>query len=109
MITKPARRRSDMAVRTPPSAASHPNSRAGSLTGRSACEICGLSDDVLDHLPADIREAEVAAGIAIGQLLVVESEEVEHCGVQVVDVHRLLNRAVTEFIGRAVNMAAFDA
>lgn len=34
----------------------------------------------------DIRQAEVAASVAVGETGVVEAEETEHGGVQVVDV-----------------------
>ncbi len=53
-----------------------------------------------------VGESEVAAGVAIGELLVVESQAMQHRGVQVVDVHRFLLGFETEFIGRAVNVSA---
>ena len=32
-----------------------------------------LSDDVVDHFPVDVRQAEIAAGIAVSQLLVIDA------------------------------------
>ncbi len=39
-------------------------------------------------MAVDVGQAEVAAGVAVGELLVVEAQQVQHRGVQVVDVHR---------------------
>ena len=60
-------------------------------------------------LPADVRQAEVAAAVAIGELGVVDAEQVQHGRVQVVDVHRLLDRLEAEVVGRAVDRSALDA
>jgi hypothetical protein len=35
-------------------------------------------DDLFHHIPMHIREAEIAAGVAVGEAFVVEAEEVEH-------------------------------
>src|SRR2546430_17486380 len=40
--------------------------------------------DVLDDFPVDVRQPEVAAGVAVGELRVVEAEEVEEGRVEVV-------------------------
>ena len=63
----------------------------------------------LTTFAGDIGQAEVAAIVAIGQFGVVKAEQGEDGGVQVVDVHRVLHRLGAEFIGGAVNGAAFDA
>ncbi len=36
-----------------------------------------------------VGEAEIATGVAVGEPFVVEAEEVENRGVQVVDMHRV--------------------
>ena len=36
-----------------------------------------------------VGQAEIAAGVAVGQLLMVEAEQVKNRGVQVVDMHRV--------------------
>src|SRR4051812_35265099 len=50
-----------------------------------------LAHEGLHHLAEVIGEAEVAAVVAVGQLLVVEAEERELRGVQIVDVHFVLH------------------
>ena len=56
-----------------------------------------------------VGQPEVAAGVAVGELLVVEAEEVQDRGVQVVDVDLLLDRLEAEFVGGAVDVAAAHA
>ena len=56
-----------------------------------------------------VAEAKVAAGIAVGELLVVESEQVQDGGVKVVDVNRLVDGAKAELVRRPVDEAALDA
>ena len=56
-----------------------------------------------------IGEAEVAALIAEGQALVVESEQIQHGGVEVVRVDRVFGDVEAEIVGLAVNGARFDA
>src|SRR5437588_1383890 len=43
--------------------------------------------DVTHDGAADVGQAEIAAGVAVGQPLVVEAQQVQHCRVQVVDMH----------------------
>ena len=61
---------------------------------------------VADHVAGDVGEAEVAAAEAIGQPLVVDAEQVQDGGVQVVDVDRVRGDVVAEVVGRAVGDAA---
>ena len=56
-----------------------------------------------------IGQAEISAGVAEGQLFVVETEQVKDSGVQVVNVDAAIDGCVPEFIGLAVDMATFDA
>jgi len=48
-----------------------------------------------------IGQPEIAAGVAVGELLVVEPEQVQDRRVQVVDVDRVLDRLEPELVGRA--------
>ncbi len=45
-----------------------------------------LREDVGDYLAGDVGEAEISAGVAEGEALVVEAQEVQDGGVEVVDV-----------------------
>ena len=54
-----------------------------------------------------VGEAEVAALETVGEFLVIEAEEVEERGVEVVDVDFVFDDAEAEFVGRAEDGAAF--
>ena len=54
----------------------------------------------------DVGEAEVAAGVAEDKLGVIEAEQMEHRGVEIVQVDGALDRFITEFVGHAVGQAA---
>ena len=65
--------------------------------------------DLLDHLPVHVGQAEVAAGVAVRQLLVVEAQQVQDRRVQIVDVDLVLDGGEAELVGRAVDVPALDA
>ena len=68
-----------------------------------------LSEDILYHVAVDVGEAEVAALEAEGEFLVIEAEEVEDGGLEIVDVDFIFHNGEAEFVGLAVAEAAFDA
>jgi len=68
-----------------------------------------LRKDLLHHFAVDIGQAEVAAGVAVGELLVVHSEDVEDGGVEVVHVDFVFPGKVAEFVGGSVTVAGFDS
>src|SRR5262245_13404798 len=68
-----------------------------------------LGDQLLDHVAVDVREAEVAARVAVGELLVVEAHQLEDRRLEIVDVDALLHRLEAELVGRAVDVAALRA
>ena len=49
--------------------------------------------DLARHAAAHVGQAEVAAAVAVGQPLVIEAHQVQDRGVQVVDVHAVLDGA----------------
>jgi hypothetical protein len=57
----------------------------------------------------DIGEAKVAAGVTVSEFFVIEAEEPQDRGVEIVNVNLVLNRSETKFVGRAVDVATFDA
>ena len=61
-----------------------------------------LRQDPLVNNPLDVGQPQVASGVSVGQTLVIEPEQVEDRGVQVVNVHRVLDSVVAEFVGFAV-------
>ncbi len=56
-----------------------------------------------------VGQAEIAAGVAVGQPFVVEAQQFQERGVQVVYVDLVLDGLEAEFVGGAVHLAAFDA
>ncbi len=60
-------------------------------------------ENLLDHIPMHIRQSKITAAEVVGQFGVIQSEEVQHRGVQVVDMHRLLNCLVTKVVGCPIN------
>src|SRR5688500_1979912 len=68
-----------------------------------------LSQNLLDHPAIDVGQPEVAAGVAEGQPLVVEAQQVQDRGVQIVDVYLVLHGSEAEVVGSAVGHAAFHA
>jgi hypothetical protein len=62
-----------------------------------------LRDQLPDDVAVNVRQPEVATLRAEREFLVVEAEEGKDRGVQVVDMHRLLRRGKSKFVGRAVD------
>ena len=63
----------------------------------------------MDNFSVNVGEAEIATGVAMGEVLVIEAEQVEDGGVDVVDGDRILFGLEAEFVGRSVNGPAADA
>ena len=69
----------------------------------------GSGEDGVDDFAGDVGEAEAAAVVGVGELFVVEAEEVQDGGVEVVDVDLIDGGLVADLVGFAVADAAFDA
>ena len=54
-----------------------------------------------------IRQPEVASGVAVGELLMVDSKEVQHGGMKIVNVHGIVLHVHTELVGGSVGQASF--
>ncbi len=63
----------------------------------------------MHHISVDVGQSKITAGVAVGELFVVEAEAVEHGGVEVVDVDAVFDGLESEVVGGAVDVAAFDA
>ena len=57
----------------------------------------------------DVSQAEIPTAVVVGELRVVEAEQVKDCRVQVVNMDRLFYSGVSELIGCAVGHAAPDS
>ena len=60
-----------------------------------------LGQDLPDHVAVDVGEPARRAVVVVGEPLVVEAEQVEDRGVEVVDVDDVLDGLVAELVGRA--------
>src|SRR5262245_65630377 len=79
-------------------------------TSEDACATQPISGDQLPHhAPVHVGQPEVAAGVTVCELFVIEAQEVQDRGVQVVDVDAVLDRGEAKLVGAAVDLAAFDA
>jgi four helix bundle protein len=68
-----------------------------------------LSEDPSVHLAMNIRQAEITAAVAVCEPLVIEAHQVQDGGVEIVDMHAVLDGVNSEFVGRAVDHAAADS
>lgn len=60
-------------------------------------------------VPRDVREPEVATLEAAGELLVVETEQVQHRRVETADVHAAVPDVRADVVGPVEDLPAFDA
>ena len=63
----------------------------------------------MHDIPKHIRQSKIATRMSIRQSFVIQPQGVQHCGVQVVHVHRIFSRSVTEIICRAIRQATSNA
>ena len=66
-------------------------------------------DQRADDFSADIRQPEVAALIMIGQLAVIESQQVKDRRLKVVDMDGSIDGIETDLVGRAHGLTGADA
>src|SRR5688572_22877488 len=67
------------------------------------------SDDDFGHRAGGVGEAEVAAGVVVGELFVVQAEQVQDGGVQVGGGDNIFDGRATHGVGGAVAESAFHA
>ncbi len=58
------------------------------------------------HIPSNISQPLVSAFVEEGEAFVVEAEDVQDCGVEVMDVDGVFGGAEAEVVGGAVGQAA---
>ena len=68
-----------------------------------------LSDPVVDYFSGDVGEAEIASLETISQKLVVHPEKLEHGGVEVVRMDRVLLHSPSDLVGPTVNLSTLDS
>ena len=65
--------------------------------------------ELRDDLPVDVGQAKVSSLEAVGELGVVEAQEVQNRSLNVVDVDAILDGGEAELVGQADRLAPFDA
>src|SRR5688572_14933920 len=68
-----------------------------------------LRDEFADDAAMHVGQAEVAAGIAVGEPLVIEAQQVEHRGVQIMDVDAVFHGAEAELVCSSMYASAPNA
>ncbi len=67
------------------------------------------SNDLFRHNSRYIGQPEIASAVPIRQPLVIESEQVQHGRVEIVDVHAVFDGVVADVVRGSVNEPGFDA
>ncbi len=62
----------------------------------------------MDDIALDVGEAEISAGVTVGKLGVVESQDVKDGGVEVVDMYLIADDVIAGFIGGAMHETRFN-
>src|SRR5258705_9619176 len=71
--------------------------------------VMSLSEESIHHLPVHVGEPVVAALELEGQPGVVDAKAMQHCRVQVMNVHRVAGNVVAEIVRLAVCQPGLDA
>src|SRR5690349_25056985 len=66
-------------------------------------------DDGFDHFPVIVRQAEVAAVIAVSQLFVIKAEQPENSGMQIMNVDLVLDGTRPKLVGCPIDSPAFNS
>jgi len=59
----------------------------------------GSRDDVVSHFAVDVGQAEVASAVAVYESFVIQTEQVKHRCMQIVQMHLVFDRLVAQFVG----------
>src|SRR5205823_4083703 len=86
-----------------------PRYRGAAYSGRPTAAQSRLGENAADHLAVNIGQAHVAAAEAEGDVGVVQAEQVQHGGVQVVHFDSPVNDVIAVLVGGALDRAAADA
>jgi hypothetical protein len=68
-----------------------------------------LADQLLDHFSSELGELFVAAGVVVGELVVIKAEEVEDGAVDVTDVVDAVDGFGADVVGGSDGVAGFGS
>ena len=74
---------------------------------RQCCEKNRSGQEILHDVSGDIRQPEITARVTESQCLMIESEQVQNGGVEVVDVNGILGDFASVVVSRTVDEARF--
>src|SRR5437867_1634137 len=66
-------------------------------------------DHAFDHTACYIGQSKIAPVVTIGQFFMIEAQQGQNRGVQIMDMHFVFDRGRAEFISRAIDHAATNA
>src|SRR6266480_2287808 len=67
-----------------------------------------LNDDFFNHSSVNVRQPEIATGVAVRKFFVIETQEVQDGRVQVVHVDHIFGSLKPKFVGGTIDRAALD-
>src|SRR6185295_5335208 len=67
------------------------------------------AQNIFNHVPEYIRQAVIAPAKAIRQSRVIDAEQMQDRGVEIVDVDFVFRNGRSDFVGVAIGQSAFDA
>ena len=67
-----------------------------------------LRQDFLDHVAMHIRQPHIPTAEPVSQLCMIDSQQVQHRRMQIMDLDFILDSPVSKLIGGAVGDASFD-
>ena len=62
-----------------------------------------MSEQFPDHFSCDVGQTVIASFVAVCQSLMIDAQQMQQSGVQVMDMHGVPGNVVTEFVGFAMN------
>src|SRR4051794_38793394 len=71
--------------------------------------LCLSGEQLGDYLAVNVRQTVIAPLEAVGQLLVVQAEQVQNSRLQIVNVDGILNDVIAEVVGGAHGDAPLDS
>ena len=68
-----------------------------------------LTQNGFHYVPVDICESHIATGETKREFGVIDTKQVEHSGMEVVDGYFILDGFIAVFVGGSISQTAFDA
>ena len=74
------------------------------------CRVNGLSGNYVAHdFALHVGQAKIAASVAVSESFVIEAQQMQHGGVKIVDMERIMDSPIPQVIGPTIANASFDS